>query len=141
MLAEGSRNLDSNHQHHHYDLQSHHLYGKPSDGSSIPQELNMNNYCSAHTFFLCIVAALHYFECRRLTDKVANGAGEFSVAVLRSDDVLQPGATPGLVPHVPVVCDTAVSGCNALQENCAGFVQGVPGGIGSQDRLPSYGLC
>lgn len=98
-----------------------------------------HNHFSAHTFF-CIVAALHYFRFRHHTDKIVGCAGECCVSVLHLDDILQPGPTYGLVPHGPVVGDTAASGCTAFQQNCTGLVQVVPGGIAIEDRLLCYRL-
>lgn len=63
---------------------------------------------SAHTF--CLVAALQDLGCCRLTDNIANCAGEID-AVCCPDGVVQTGATRcGLVLHCPSVCFTVVSG-------------------------------
>lgn len=104
-----------------------------------PKHFKTNQF-SARTCFFCLVAARQYFGRRRLTDDIVNCAGEFGVSVLCRDGVFQPGATSGLVLHGPFVRGTAVSGCNAFQKKCAGFVHCVPRGIGGQDRLLSYGL-
>ncbi len=86
-----------------------------------------------------LVAALHYFGRQHFTDEIVNCAGEVGVSILQPDDVLQHVATSGLVPHSPVVADIA-SGCPAFQQHCTGFIPIVPGGVGDQGRLLSYGL-
>lgn len=87
-----------------------------------------------------MVTARHSFGHRHLSDQVVYRAGEVSVSILCTDDVLQPGPTSGLVPHGPLVVDTAVRGCIALQKNCAGFIGCVPGGIVIHGGLFSNGL-